>query len=127
MIESAALLALIVLAGLTLFQIALIAGAPWGRFAWGGQHQVLPTRLRVGSVVSIGLYTIFALLILQASGLAALGLPDGFVRSGMWFVAIYSCIGVLMNAVSRSKSERALMTPVAACLALAYVYVTIGT
>ena len=43
----------VILAALAVFQLALAAGAPLGRFAWGGSHEVLPPRLRVGSLVSI--------------------------------------------------------------------------
>jgi hypothetical protein len=53
--QLAAIVACAVLAGLTVFQAALIAGAPLGRFAWGGQHDVLPAKLRIGSAVSIAL------------------------------------------------------------------------
>ena len=58
----------------------LVAGAPLGRFAWGGQHEVLPTGHRIGSVVSIALYAGFAVLILQAAG--TLSLLPGRVRRG---------------------------------------------
>ena len=51
----AAVVASVLLAGLAVFQVALIAGAPLARFAWGGQHRVLPTRLRIGSAVSVAL------------------------------------------------------------------------
>ena len=42
----------VLLGGLAVFQALLALGAPLGAFAWGGQHRVLPTRLRVGSAVS---------------------------------------------------------------------------
>lgn len=41
------------LALLAVFQLALAAGAPLGRLAWGGQNRVLPTRMRIGSVASV--------------------------------------------------------------------------
>ena len=56
------------LGGLAVFQVLLIAGAPLGRFAWGGQNAVLPARLRIGSAVSIVLYAVFAVLMLQVAG-----------------------------------------------------------
>ena len=43
------------LAVVAAFQVALAAGAPWGRAAWGGQHQGrLPARLRIASAVAAG-------------------------------------------------------------------------
>jgi hypothetical protein len=101
----------------------LIAGQPLGRFAWGGQHTVLPTGLRVGSAVSIALYAAFAVLILCAAG-ALTVLPAGFVDVAMWILSGYFALGIALNAISRSRPERLVMTPVvlvlaAVCLVLA--------
>ncbi|MGY1781447.1 hypothetical protein [Geodermatophilus sp. SYSU D01036] len=105
------------LAALTVLQLALAGGAPLGRFAWGGQHVVLPPRLRVGSVLSIGVYAVVALLVLQAAGAVDL-LPGGLVEVGMWVLTGYFALGVVLNAISRSRPERLVMTPVALALAV---------
>ncbi len=103
------------LAALAVFQVALICGAPLGRFAWGGQHVVLPPRLRVGSVVSVVLYALFAVLILQGAGAVDL-LPEGLAGVGLWVLTGYLALGVALNAISRSRPERLVMTPVALAL-----------
>ncbi len=103
------------LAALAVFQLALVAGAPLGRFAWGGQHVVLPSRLRVGSLVSVVLYALFALLLLQAAGVVS-PLPDGAADVGLWVLTGYLALGVALNAISRSRPERLVMTPVALAL-----------
>ena len=113
---TAAVVALVLLAALAVFQGLLVAGAPLGRFAWGGQHEVLPTNLRIGSVVSIALYAAFAVLILQAAGALSL-LPEGFVGVAIWVLTGYLALGIAMNAISRSRPERLVMTPVVALLA----------
>jgi hypothetical protein len=120
---TAAVLALALLAALAVFQGLLAAGLPLGRFAWGGQNDVLPANLRIGSVVSIALYAVFAVLILQAAGCLTL-LPAGFVAVAIWVLAGYFVLGIVLNAISRSRPERLVMTPVtvllaAACLTLA--------
>jgi hypothetical protein len=102
---------------LAVFQLLLIAGAPLGQFAWGGQHVVLPTGLRIGSAVSIALYGLFALLMLHAAGALAL-LPRGLVAVAIWVLTAYFTIGVAMNAASRSRRERLVMTPVVLALAV---------
>lgn len=56
------------LAGVAVFQLALIAGRPWGRLAWGGAHVVLPTNLRISSAVSIGIYALIAAAMLDRAG-----------------------------------------------------------
>jgi hypothetical protein len=118
-----ALVGVALLAALAVFQGLLVAGAPLGHFAWGGQHVVLPTNLRIGSVISIGLYALFAVLILQAAGSVAV-LPERLVDVAIWVLAGFFAIGIVMNAVSRSRPERLVMTPVvlllaAICLVLA--------
>ncbi|HEV7847905.1 MAG TPA: hypothetical protein VGO88_01070 [Mycetocola sp.] len=112
----AAILACLILVALAVFQAGLIAGSPIGRFAWGGQHEVLPRTLRIGSAVSILLYAVFAIVILERAGLAHL-LPDAVARVGIWVLTVYFTVGILLNGISRSKSERNLMTPV--CIVLA--------
>ncbi|UPL12247.1 MULTISPECIES: hypothetical protein [Microbacterium] len=108
--------ALVLLAALTLFQVALIFGAPLGRFAWGGAHRVLPVRLRVGSIVSVVLYAGFAALLLSRAGVIAGGeLPVVVVLC--WVLFAYFVIGILLNAISRSPAERWTMTPVCVMLA----------
>ena len=119
----AAVVFCIVLAGLALFQAALIAGRPLGRFAWGGQHDVLPTRLRVGSAISLLLYAAFALLILEKANLVSIVRQEGVIDVAAWVVAAYLGLGVAMNLVSRSKPERYTMTPVALVLAVSAVVV----
>lgn len=105
------------LAGLAVFQVLLIAGAPFGHFAWGGQNRVLPARLRWGSVVSILLYAAFAVVALERAKLIDVIGSDGFIAVLMWVIAGYLLLGVLMNILSRSKPERYTMTPVALVLA----------
>lgn len=107
-----------VLALLGIFQLALAFGAPWGRFAWGGQHPgTLPIGYRIASAASILVYGFIAVLALDRAGVLDL-FPDGFSRVGSWVVFAYLALGVVMNAISRSKPERNVMTPVALVLAV---------
>jgi hypothetical protein len=124
-IMPAAVVASVLLAGLAVFQVLLAAGRPLGRFAWGGQNEVLPAGLRVGSVVSICLYAFFAVLLLTAAGVLT-GLPEGFVRVSVWVLTAYFGLGVVMNAASRSRPERLVMTPVALVLCGACLLVATG-
>jgi hypothetical protein len=115
-ISIVAVVGCLLLAALVVFQGLLIAGMPWGRLAWGGQHVVLPARLRVGSAVSIVIYAGVALLFLAAAGLVTV-LPVGFVEVAIWVLVGYFALGILMNAISRSRPERLVMTPTVALLA----------
>lgn len=120
------LLGVLLLSALTIFQLLLIAGKPLGEYAWGGQHKVLPKKLRIGSVTSIVLYAAFTVILLSKAEVIVI-IPDGvFLTVAIWTVTIYMMIGILMNAISRSKKERLVMMPVATMLAGIFLFVTLG-
>ena len=114
-----------ILAILAVFQIALAAGAPLGRFAWGGQNRVLPTRMRIGSVASIAVYAVIALLALDRTGLLDL-VPDLVSRVGMWVVFGYLVLSIVPNLLSKSPPERAVMAPVTTLLAVLAILIALG-
>jgi hypothetical protein len=116
-----ATLACALLAGLTIFQGALIAGAPLGRAAWGGQHRVLPAKLRIGSALSIAVYALFAYAALAKAGLVPPLVSESFTAVTMWVMTAYFVLGVFMNGISRSKPERLIMTPTTLTLAALYL------
>ncbi len=121
----AAVVVCVLLAGLAVLQLLLAAGRPLGRFAWGGQHEVLPRRLRIGSAVSVVLYALIAAVVLQAAGVIEV-FPEAVADVGIWVVTGYLALGVPLNAISRSRSERLVMTPVVLVLALGCLVVALG-
>lgn len=123
---TATIITLVVLALLIAFQLALIAGAPIGHFAWGGQHRVLPAKLRIGSVSSIAIYLLFAVFLLSKSGMWAIITHQPTLAIGLWIMTIYLFLGVLLNGISRSRPERLTMTPVALVLAICFLIVALG-
>jgi hypothetical protein len=116
-IELAAVVVSALLAALAVFQVTLIAGAPLGRFAWGGQSEVLPATLRVGSAVSVVLYAV-AWLVWRA--VAQPG--DGWI----WGITAYFALGIALNTISRSRPERLVMTPVVLLLAVSCLLIALG-
>ncbi len=107
----AAVFAAIVLAGVAVFQLLLAAGVPWGRYAWGGTHEVLPARLRRSSLVAVLIYTLAATIILSRAGVVAIITNTRITHIGIWVLVVLFGLGVIMNALSRSKGER-LWVPV---------------
>jgi hypothetical protein len=120
-----ALAATAILFALAAFQAQLAAGRPLGRFAWGGAHAVLPPALRIASTLSIVLYGVIALVLLDTADVVD-PLPGGWTGDAVWVLAGYFLVGVAMNAGSRSRDERRVMTPVALVLCLLCVAVAIG-
>lgn len=126
MILLATVLGLLILLGLTIFQIALIFGAPIGDYAWGGQHKVLTTKLRIGSVTSIVAYVVFAAFLVSKAGVWPIITNPNVLNTGMWAIVGYFTLGIVLNFISRNKKERALMTPVAALLAVSFFIVALS-
>lgn len=110
---------------LAAFQVALAAGAPFGHFAWGGQHRVLPTGQRLGSVASVAVYTVIAMVALDRAGRIDL-LPELASRIGMWVVFGFFALSIVGNSMSRSRPERSAMVPTTALLALLSLLVALG-
>ncbi|MDO8383760.1 MAG: hypothetical protein Q7T17_12390 [Microbacterium sp.] len=115
----------VVLVALSAFQLTLALGAPWGHFAWGGQHRVLPTGLRIGSGVSILVYALIAVVAWDRVGAIDV-FPDLFSDIAMWVVFGYFVLGIAMNAISRSKPERYTMVPVVIGLAVLSLLIALG-
>lgn len=111
---------------LTVFQIALAAGAPLGAFAWGGQHQgSLPGRLRVASSISVLICLLIAAIMLDRAEVVE-WLPRGVSAIAAWMIFAYFILATIMNLVSRSPKERAVMSPLAALLAASALLIQIG-
>lgn len=125
MSSTAAILATVILVGLALFQAALAAGKPLGRLAWGGQHRILPKSLRVGSAVSIVVYIAIAVVLLDRADLISV-LQNDTAQIAAWVIVAFFIVGIGMNAASRSKPERYLMTPIVAVLAALSIVVAAG-
>jgi len=123
----AAILAVVLLGVIGVFQLALAFGAPWGAAAWGGQSPgVLPARLRIASgVVAVAVYPLVIALVLASAGLIEdEWLPvDGTLN--MWGLAGLLGVGALMNFASRSRPERS-WGAVALTIALCCVIVALG-
>jgi hypothetical protein len=112
------------LAVLALFQITLAAGAPLGRFAWGGKHDVLPRNLRIGSALAVPICAVFALFPLSKTGLVSV-IGEPLLTIGMWVILIYLALMSVLNLFSRSKFERAVGTPLALAMAAVFLVVTL--
>lgn len=126
MAATAATIFTILMAGLGVFQLALALGAPLGHFAWGGQHRVLPSGLRMGSLVAIGLYALFSIVLLMRAGVVSAWPDAGWLRQAAWGVVAYMGLGVVVNAISRSLPERLTMTPLVTILLILALLVVLN-
>ena len=105
------------------FQVALAAGMPWGELTWGGRFRGrLPGRMRFVALVSAVLLLAFALVVAIRGGLLLTEWQPLAARL-VWVVVAYSALGVVANAISRSRRERILWLPVVATMLVCSILV----
>jgi hypothetical protein len=97
-----------------------------GHLAWGGAHRILPRRLRFASLAATVVYVLAAAIVLEAANVTDFVPFAEPVRNAVWVLAGLFGVGVVMNAISRSKPER-LMAVVALALSALCVVVALGS
>lgn len=104
----AAVLYAAICAGVIVFQICLIAGAPWGQITQGGKHpKSLPGSGRVFAGISVIL-----LMLMTGSILSAAGMWPAWPRWMGWSTLVVQAIVTLLNWITPSRSERLIWAPV---------------
>lgn len=124
--RTASQLAALGLMAIALFQVALALGAPLGRAAWGGAHDVLPTSLRIASAVAVAIWLLAALVVTARAGVPIVPLSPGVARWGAWLVAGMLLVGAIMNFASSSTWERFGWAPLALVLAGLCLFVALN-
>lgn len=119
MTAAAAWIATGLLTGLVFFQLLLVAGRPLGEYAWGGGQRLLSRGLRIASAVAVLLYVSAAVAILEAAGVTRLTTAEEWTVIATRTFAVLFAVGVVMNAISRSRKER-VWAPVSLALALLF-------
>ncbi|MEN8659255.1 hypothetical protein [Marivita sp.] len=104
------------------FQVALILGAPLGRYTQGGQNDgALPMSGRIIAAVSIPVVLFQGLAILSAAGFPGLGWP---FWTG-WVALAVTGVSTVLNWMTPSKPERMVWGPIMLVLtAMALVVMT---
>jgi hypothetical protein len=107
----AAVAAAVLLVGISVFQVLLALGAPWGSAAYGGgaagPDGVLPSGLRVASAVAAVILGIAAWVILARADLVRRGpLSARILRWATWVIVASMVLNTLSNVSSSSPVER---------------------
>lgn len=108
------------------FQLALMAGAPWGSLSMGGRFPgKLPTGMRLVCVIQIAMLVSIGLIVLSRAGLA---LPEwrGFAQRGVWAAVVISGLSAVANLATPSRWERILWAPVGVLLFATSLYVALN-
>jgi hypothetical protein len=124
--QTVAVIGAIGVAGMMIFQILLAAGLPLGHAAFGGEHRVLPAKMRLASAASAVVFFVAFFVILARSGLVwAASRSSLLVEVGIWVLVVLFGVSTLANFSSRSRWERRIMAPVALVLTVCCLTVAV--
>ena len=96
----------IVFSMVLILYILLALGFPYGEFAMGGKHKILPPKNRLACLISIIIQAFAIIVLLNCGRVISIGFTDKTVQVLCYFFAGYLSLNVLMNLLSKSKKER---------------------
>ena len=105
--------------------VLLTLGLPLGAFAMGGRHVILPAQMRYTTGISVLVQLFGILVLLQLGGILSIGLPENIAKGAGYFFAAFLAFNTVMNALSPSRKEKLIMTPLSAIAAFCFLYTTI--
>ncbi|MCK4384313.1 MAG: hypothetical protein KAW66_13520 [Candidatus Lokiarchaeota archaeon] len=121
----AAIIAVVIFVVISVLQLLLALGLPLGKLAYGGKYEKLPTNMRVMSFVAIGIFALGAVSVLERVGIIIIFNNPIFTLVVVWVMAIYLAFNTLLNAISKSKQEKLMMTPLSLILSICCFIVAI--
>jgi uncharacterized membrane protein YidH (DUF202 family) len=112
---------------LSIFQILLAVGLPLGRFAYGGKHETLPKNLKIMSIIAVGIFIFGSISVLIRAELFLIIQNSLVFLVVVWILAFYLAFNTFVNLMSRSKSEKYVMTPISLILTVCLFIIAIGS
>jgi hypothetical protein len=110
----------------SLFQLAIVLGAPLGEYAYGGQMVgKLPVGYRIGSVISALMTLAFAGHYLAQLGVLPTLLDAGGNQIANWALVGFNALAALMNNITRGKKEKQLWGSTTVAMLVASIVVAL--
>ena len=100
--------------------VLLVFGLPFGEFAMGGKYKVMPTGMRIVCAFSVLIQWFAIMILLQTAKVIPLIFPFNITKGLCVFFAIYLTLNSLMNAFSKSKKERLVVTPLSVITSICF-------
>lgn len=100
--------------------ILLALGFPYGELAMGGKHKIMPKHMRIACAFSVVIQLFAILCILQVGNIISIGAIAPLAKGACYFFAFYLMINTAMNAFSKSKKEKLIMTPLSFVTAVCF-------
>lgn len=112
--------------GVAILYLLLTFGLPVGDFAMGGKYKIMPKQMRVTCAVSVVIQLIAILVLLQRGHVISFGIPQSIEKVACYFFAVYLLLNAVMNGLSKSKKEKAVMTPLSLVTAICFWIVAVN-
>lgn len=118
--NSAAMIGALALLPIIGLYVLLVAGFPYGEFAMGGKYKVVPKEKRFIFVISIIVQVCASVVILQTAGILPLVFSALATRRICYLFAVFFSFNIFTNALSKSRKERLVMTPLSMGIAVCF-------
>lgn len=101
--------------------VLLALGLPYGDLAMGGKYKIMPKQMRVACLISVLIQLVAVMFILHVGNVISISLIAPIAKGVCYFFAFYLILNTVMNALSKSKKERLIMTPLSFITALCFL------
>lgn len=106
------ILCAVITLGMAVLQLLLTFGLPLGEYVLGGQHKILPKRMRLISSTFSLLFIFVGICYLQRVSIVNIGLTFGVVNVIIIVNTLFLAYAIIGNGIlTKSKKERYVMTP----------------
>ena len=106
--------------------ILISLGLPYGEFAMGGKYKIVPKEKRLVFGISVLIQIAAIVVVLQTARAIPLLFSQSTTRGICFFFAAYLSLNVIANAISKSKKEKYVMTPISFITAICFWITAIG-
>jgi hypothetical protein len=105
----------------------LALGFPYGDLAMGGKYKVMPKQMRAACAVSALVQLAAILFLLQAGNIISVDFLKNIAKGACYFFACYLLVNTIMNAMSKNKKEKLVMTPLSFVTAICFLITAINS
>ena len=107
-----AIISIILAFGMAALQLFLTCGAPFGEYALGGSHKILPLKMCITSGTFTIIFVIVGLSFLQKAQTILNVFPNSFINILLIAYTLFLGYAIIGNGIiTKSKKEKYVMTP----------------